>query len=389
VANVQHRASPELEPLLRAIYGGLSEDLSFFHCLEAVGTALGSHISANLHEDYEQHASWMEVTGIIGTDELMSLANDYAARWHGQNLWLNRGLPTLLRRGYCDGDEVVPEKELVQTPYYRHFLIRADIRFGLGVSLWHEGPEKHAVATFNRSRATGAFSPETLAFVGALRPHLVNAYTIFRLARDLDESNRSLRATMDRAPIGMMRLTVDGRIVHANREAERLLAAQSGISRSTLGHLVIDRWSDQEKLRATFRELAVCTNATLTKSMLVSKRRSDVGALVLHLCVLPMRPLVATSAQVIAFLSPLTDASAENLDRLILESVLSFTPTEARVVVELRRCHDLQQVATSLGVSESTVRTHLKHAFSKTETCKQSELLSMVDRVCAAAPHPA
>lgn len=59
---------------------------------------------------------------------------------------------------------------------------------------------------------------------------------------------------------------------------------------------------------------------------------------------------------------------------------------ESAIVMSLRDHHDPFQVALELDLAISTVRSHLKHAFRKTGTSRQSELLQLVDRVLAGAP---
>ena len=51
---------------------------------------------------------------------------------------------------------------------------------------------------------------------------------------------------------------------------------------------------------------------------------------------------------------------------------------EARVVVELVKGKRPQEVADELKVSLNTVRNQLKQIFSKTNTGRQSELISLV-----------
>lgn len=379
-------AVPDLESVLARLYGALADDLSFLHCLEIVGDALRSHVSAVQHEDYEARESWLEMVGELSPDQHASLCAEYASRWHGQNLWINRGLPMLLQRGYGEGDEVVLEKELVATPYYRHFLQQVDIRYGLGICVWNNGPGQLAVATFNRTRAAGPFDRDTMAFVAALHPHLVNAYMIHLQAARLDDSSRSLRAAMERAPVGMLILDGDGRILESNAESERLLAAKHGLCRGAGGTLVAERWQEQQKLMATIAHLA--SHAELAPSHALTFAHGGASeSLVMHLCALPGASHLGC-ARLAAFLKRLSPAGASRRDAEILHSALALTPAESRVLLQLRRCHDLHETAGALGISATTARTHLQHAFAKTDTRKQSELLTMIDRIVASAPRP-
>lgn len=379
--------TPELGPVLQSLYGTLAEDLSFRHSLEVVGDALRCHVSALHFEDCETRQSRVELVGRVGGDEIASLERSYASQWQGQNLWLKRGIEQLLRQGYGDGDAVVSEAELLAMPYYQHYLRRVDVRHGVGICLWHEGPERVAVASFNRARAEGPFSKASMGFVAALRPHLVNAFTIYKHASRLQESNQSLHAAMDRVPIGMMMLSAEGCVLFTNDEAEQLLTAHEGIAQGCNGRLLFESSVSKHQFQEMMRQLTSITYGTPTSSLLI--RRSAASAppvQILHLCTLPPRMSVVPTARCVAFLCPVTRGDFGLSEMRMFQMVLGLTPAEARVVVELRRNYNVEAVANALEVSPSTVRTHLKHVFEKTGIHKQSELLASVARIVALAP---
>jgi DNA-binding CsgD family transcriptional regulator len=379
--------TPELGPVLQKLYGGLGEHLSFRRSLEVVGDALRCHISAIHFEDYEARQSRVEVVGKVGGVELASLESDYASQWQGQNLWLKRGIEQILRNGYGDGDAVVSESELRAMPYYQHFLRPVDVRHGLGICLWHQGPERLAVATFNRAPTEGPFSKATMGFVAELHPHLVNAFAIHKHASRLEESNQSLRAAMDRVPIGMMMLDADGCVLFTNDEAEQLMAAHEGIARGCNGRLLFDSAVSRHQFQERLGRLTSMTFEAPSTSLLV--RRSVAGAppvQILHLCALPPRMGGVPGARLVAFLCPVARSDFGPLEIRMIQMVLDLTPAEAHVVVELRRTCNLEAVATALDVAPSTVRTHLKHVFEKTGIHKQAELLASVARIVALAP---
>lgn len=63
---------------------------------------------------------------------------------------------------------------------------------------------------------------------------------------------------------------------------------------------------------------------------------------------------------------------------LALSEAWGLTLTEARVALALAEGRSPKQVAADLGVALSTVRVHLKHAYAKTETAGQRELVARV-----------
>ena len=58
----------------------------------------------------------------------------------------------------------------------------------------------------------------------------------------------------------------------------------------------------------------------------------------------------------------------------VLHQVYNLTPAESRVVSKLLDNPDVETAAEALHISISTVRTHLKHIYRKTDTNRQSSL---------------
>lgn len=62
----------------------------------------------------------------------------------------------------------------------------------------------------------------------------------------------------------------------------------------------------------------------------------------------------------------------------VLNQVYDLTPAESRVVSKLMDNPDVESTAKALHISVSTVRTHLKHIYRKTETNRQSALFHKI-----------
>lgn len=58
-----------------------------------------------------------------------------------------------------------------------------------------------------------------------------------------------------------------------------------------------------------------------------------------------------------------------------------LTTAELRLVRAMAFGGALTAVASRLGISHATARTHLKHIFDKTQTRRQAELLQLVQRL--------
>lgn len=62
----------------------------------------------------------------------------------------------------------------------------------------------------------------------------------------------------------------------------------------------------------------------------------------------------------------------------VLKKIYGLTPAEANVVVKMIDNPDLAAIGNALGISLSTVRTHLKHIYRKTNTNRQSALIHKI-----------
>lgn len=62
----------------------------------------------------------------------------------------------------------------------------------------------------------------------------------------------------------------------------------------------------------------------------------------------------------------------------VLNRIYDLSPAEARVMSKLLEEPDVNSVADSLNLSVSTVRTHLKHIYRKTDTNRQSVLFHKI-----------
>jgi DNA-binding CsgD family transcriptional regulator len=61
-----------------------------------------------------------------------------------------------------------------------------------------------------------------------------------------------------------------------------------------------------------------------------------------------------------------------------IESAYKLTPAEMRVLMMIVQIGGVPEVAPALGLSESTVKTHLQRIFHKTGTARQADLVKLV-----------
>ncbi len=65
-------------------------------------------------------------------------------------------------------------------------------------------------------------------------------------------------------------------------------------------------------------------------------------------------------------------------DPSFLSQTFQFTPQENKIALLLSKSLDLKEIAKELEISLHTVRTHLKHIYSKTNISRQAELIKLL-----------
>lgn len=102
-----------------------------------------------------------------------------------------------------------------------------------------------------------------------------------------------------------------------------------------------------------------------------------------ELCVAPLRPHHARSRQwqvplalVILNVGKVDEAAIA----LRMRQVYGLTPAEARLASMLALGQSLQDIAAATGVTDATLRTHLRSIFGKTGTRRQAEVVAIALR---------
>jgi DNA-binding CsgD family transcriptional regulator/PAS domain-containing protein len=368
------------------MYGALSENVRIEQTVHRLGAVIGSSISGVHTEDFGARRRGLALVGDVGVEDYVQLADAYATRWNGQNLWMERSIAGFQTQGYQIGDHVVTERELKQSPYYRHFLRPLDIRHGVGIQIWQGDSLDMAVASFHRGHRDHAFDAEDVVVIEALRPHLANAYAIYRRIAKLEAQVESLRAAFSRAPLGMLVMDHNGRVLESNDKAEADLFAMN------LARIGADR-------RLLFRDLAVRkafeaalyrlvpANA-LPTTLVVQPAGGSSAPLALHLCRVPAASIAGFDgrASVLAFVAAPDRAHHRRWSLSVVRSALGLTPAEARVALALLEHVDVAATAGALGLSVQTVRSHIKAIHSRLGIQRTADLLRMLDRLLGAFP---
>ena len=187
----------------------------------------------------------------------------------------------------------------------------------------------------------------------------------------------ALGSTLDSIVIGVVIVGEQGRILHANQAAQRMLAARSPIV-SLGGCLCALQGELTKELR---RAIAAAQHNAKTIAgagigvPLVDKHLEAATAHVLPLAC----GRLDVSAAAAVFVTPAGAALPAEIGTVA--RIFSLTPAEARLLQHLVTGASLTEAATALGVTEATARTHRNHIFTKTGVSRRNDLLVLVTRL--------
>jgi DNA-binding CsgD family transcriptional regulator len=246
-----------------------------------------------------------------------------------------------------------------------------------------------------RSDRAGDFEPRHMDLAQLLAPHLRRALEIGKKLDTARTFGAPLLEQLTVAPAGgflavrsVAALCLDnkGRVVWANARAEALLEARDGISRARNNTLAAVSGTATAALQKLVRQAGTGLGGMQRLDRL-SGRPSLVAIAV------PMRgpaaehtalPPPATKSTTTLFLVDANSNRAlagEAARREALRELYGLTLMEAKVALRLAGGVGIPDVARSLSVAPSTVRTHTKSLYQKMGLHSQAELISLVGQI--------
>lgn len=185
------------------------------------------------------------------------------------------------------------------------------------------------------------------------------------------------RAAIDRALIDMVdvaALVIDERLAtqRMNKAALALIARADGLTLEDNTLRAVKPHSDCALRTAITSAFADAEPSTRVVSLARANGRRPMLAFVS-----PLTQRSSRGAPTVALLVRDTSGHGPHADEL-LRQLFGLTPTEARLAFALSEGQTIEEVASSLGRSRETIRTHLKHLFEKTATTRQAEVVRLV-----------
>lgn len=198
------------------------------------------------------------------------------------------------------------------------------------------------------------------------------------IMRDVTERKQA-EETLNLLSTGMALVDRDCRLLLANRSAARLLDSGDGLALSH-GRITASRRDQVDHLRDLVD--GICTGISVKDDegagVMTIDRGDGVRPLSIKVAPVQLNSGDDGSNSKVAAIFIRDLEVRQSVPPEVVAKLFGLTFAEARVVVELVKGKRPQEVADDLGVSLNTVRNQLKQIFSKTNTGRQSELISLV-----------
>ncbi|MDR5781009.1 helix-turn-helix transcriptional regulator [Caballeronia sp. LZ065] len=284
------------------------------------------------------------------------------------------------------GDELLSNRELVKTDFYRGMLLPHGLfhrlcgviarRNALVYTLdLHRGPEEPRFGTRERH----AFA--------ALLPHLTLALDIRWRRRETEDMNRALTSMVNAQARAAMLVDEHAQLVFGSDGAKRACEGAAGL-RIEHGRLVAAVSADDRALQDAI------VSATRARTF-DDAQTAHVLSLSAPGCAAPAVVAVRNAGPVfraelgetrhLAIVTALNACAEDDHTDCAFVRQFGLSPAQARMNALIVTGHSIANAALALHISENTARSHLKQIFRKTDTHSQMELVHLHGRVCLAS----
>jgi DNA-binding CsgD family transcriptional regulator len=274
--------------------------------------------------------------------------------------------------------DMMPYEEFLETRFYKEWVKPQGLVDFISTVLDKSVTSAAMFGVF-RQQSHGVVDAQARRAMHLIAPHIRRAVLVSRTIELKSAAADTFASVLDGLSAGMFLVDVEGRIVHANASGHTLIA-ESGFLRAAGGRLAATDADADRALKAVFTAAGAGDDAVGISAISVPLSAADGARYVAH--VLPLtsgersRTGSAFKAVAAVFVHRASlDAAAPPE---IIARTHNLTPTELRVLFAIVQVGGVPEVADALGVAESTVKTHVKRLYRKTDTSRHADLVKLV-----------
>jgi len=274
--------------------------------------------------------------------------------------------------------DLISRAGLLETRFYREWARPQGVVDFVGAALDNSVAGAAMFGVFRHER-DGPTNDETRRRMRLIVPHIRRALLVTREIETRAFQAGTLAVAFDGLTAGMIVVDAAADVLYANRAGQAILR-DGDMLRVLGGRLAAADPEADLTLRQAFARIAETASPALGRRGIAVPLIARGGER--HLAhVLPLTPSVQSRARVCADAAAALFVHKAALDTPAshaLAKAYRLTPTELRVLRAVVEIGGLPEVAAAFGVSESTVRTHVRRLFEKLGANRQADLVKVV-----------
>ncbi len=272
--------------------------------------------------------------------------------------------------------EMIGLQNVYEHPFFKEWALPSGRKDTIG-SVVMKKSDRVGIFAMHTPTSRDLVGPRELAIGALLVPHVRRAVTIGDLLDQATSKAQTLQATLDTVSAAVVVTDADARVVHCNAAGDALLRSGALIDTED-GQLRTRQLPATRALRTAIVQSEDPVNKLGANGIDVPLRSRSGGPAIAH--VLPLQQGRrqrdwGTRATAAVFVSPvqysLPSAAA-------LTALYGLTAMEARVLMQIAEGRNRAEAAATLGIADSTVKSHLERVFSKTGANDQAALARLL-----------
>ncbi len=317
-----------------------------------------------------------------------NLDHDYANSYNSYYQYLNPYLSSSLIAHPSQGtfgvlNELIPDKEVMKTEFFHDYVLPQELTVKNAIRLTPLLSEDvfTSIALHSAKSETSKCPKNALKLCELLMPHLQNALELHRKIVSVEVGMDSIFGMFDLMPFGVALFDRKGSLVVINKPAREIVAQNDGLSLKN-GNISAAVLSQSISIATMLRNASQLSHGIGVEPIGISRITRPSGKRSYEMLILPVyenrKESVVSKVSSAVFIFDL-ESEKESLD-VLLARLYDLTRAEVNVLKLLLQGHSATQISDRFSLSRETVKTHLRHIFQKTETNRQSELVSVVLR---------
>jgi DNA-binding CsgD family transcriptional regulator len=309
------------------------------------------------------------------------ISQDYLDLYLQKYIHLNPMFPTTLffevGRILTEND-IMPKAEFNETRFFKEWVRPQGLVDSMAAILEKSATSVAGIAV-GRGEQHGLVDEEALRRMGLIVPHVRRAVTIGKVIDLHKVEAAALADTLDGIAAATFLVDTGGRIVHANVAGRAMLGDRLVVQSQGPRLAAIDAQADHAlcDLFASAEGGDVALGAGGVSLPLASRAGERFVAHILALTSGARRRAGIThSAAAVVFIRKTALDLPHPLEAIA--KAYRLTPAEMRVMMMIVQIGGVPEIAPVLGISETTVKTHLQHVYEKTGTQRQADLVKLV-----------